>query len=1119
MAGITQTIPNFIGGISQQPDHLKFPGQVNDMLNGIPDVTKGLFKRPGSDRIIDTPLSNVQSGGAWFHYFRDEVEGSYIGQVSADGNIRIWSCKTGVMQVTVFGDGGIADRASLQAYLQTTVPENLQFLSINDTTFVTNRDSSNYTQAEIDASVAPAGTSAGDPRTATIVGKTGLTDNAPHRNYAFVELLRSENGRQYGLNINKSTNTATTTLQRATRIKIVHDSLFEANHSGHCPSIGTQVFSVNSADTFNNGLIDSTVNNTNYMKWTFDMNATPTSGFNNITTNASSTFFRLNFNHVHGYSLGTALVYDKGENTNAYPGLVHGHVYFASYLEGTYGVYLAVDRDQALAGSSQVILTHPNAQTGRVKDWFIPLENYQYARTFNSSNNTRTKTVSGNPTDGHSADTSKTNLTFRLNILGQQGVAPNSSGSSPIYRCSYQREAILLHGGEGWKTGDQAIVALDTAQDKPSTYTIEVMDHEETVVNATVNTNGDGLVRPAPTPFDADTAVTADTILGGIKGALTGTGINADIIGTGIYFYTTDASDPANDVKFSVEIVEDDLMRVIHTSVNDVTNLPNQCKHGYIVQISNSRMADEDDYYLVFNGTGGRDGSGSWSECAQGGIDKSLTNMPLVLQRTSIASNGVATFTLRTFDYEDRRVGDDKTNAFPSFTGSRINKVIFFRNRLAFLSGENVVLCRPGTLGRPDFFSESALTISSSDPIDISAASMFPSELFDGIETTTGLLVFSTNQQFLLSADDTVLNPDTAKLRSVSTFNYNKNIPPVSLGTTIAYVDNSGKFSRFNEMANIRREGEPNVVEVSKIIPSLLPNSLDLLTNSRENSIVLLGQTGSTTVFGFKYFQVAEERQQASWFRWKFNKGLIYHFIIDDDYFFLDENYFLQKLRLVQSTDDPSVTDEDSINYLQHLDNHTIINGGVFSGTNNTTTFSGLSWLSNVTNPVYDLAIIDSAGRYAKPTVSGTTLTLTGDWTNSTLPSGETHFTVGYVYDYEVKLPRLYPIRLNANKSTADVNSSLVLHRIKFHFGKVGSYKSKLTRVGKPDFIDQHESTLLAQYDSGDVPYLPEFIKTVPVYERNTNVEITLTSTHPSPATLHALSWEGDYSPRFYKRV
>ena len=85
-------------------------------------------------------------------------------------------------------------------------------------------------------------------------------------------------------------------------------------------------------------------------------------------------------------------------------------------------------------------------------------------------------------------------------------------------------------------------------------------------------------------------------------------------------------------------------------------------------------------------------------------------------------------------------------------------------------------------------------------------------------------------------------------------------MPPISLGTTLAYVDNSGKFSRFNEMANIQREGEPAIVEVTKVVPTLLPKNIDLLTNSRENSIILLGKTGSDEVFGYKYFQVSDKR-------------------------------------------------------------------------------------------------------------------------------------------------------------------------------------------------------------------------------------------------------------------
>ena len=954
MASITQTIPQYSLGMSEQPDQLKFPGQVTEVTNAIPDLTKGLFKRPGAKRIGTDKLTNVQSGGSWFHYFRDESEGSYIGQVAADGQVRVWSCKTGAQMTTSYTHNSVNHQTTVTNYLATSTPENLQFLTINDTTFVNNRDTTNAN---------------------TLVGSTGTTDSAPDAHYGFIELLRTENGRQYGVNINNGT--TVTTLTRATKIKITGHSLDESDGSGHCPGIGTEVYAVTAKSS-----------------------------------------------------------YGASENI------------------------------QDVKNSSGVVQT-----------------------------------------------SGKNNLTFRVTALGQQGVSPNYSASQNgpggnNYRCSYNVESVLLHGGEGWAVGDVIRVLPEHASaadssDSQAYIDVTVTEIETTQVNATISSNGDGLIRPAPTPFDADTAVTADTIIGGIIADLP-SGVTGKHIGTGIYL---SSSNP-----FSVEVVEEDLMRCFQTSVNDVQNLPNQCKHGYIVKIANSRMSDEDDYYLRFDGANNRDGNGSWSECAKGGIAKTLTNMPLVIQRTA-----ATTFTVRPFDYAERRVGDDATNPMPSFVGARINKVLFFRNRLALLSGENVITSRPGTLGAPDFFNETALTVSASDPVDISAASMFPSELFDGIETNTGLVVFSTNQQFLLASDDTVFNPDTAKLRSISTFNYNEDIPPISLGTTIAYVDNSGKFSRFNEMANIQREGEPSIVEVSKVVPTLLPKDIDLLTNSRENSIILLGKTGSDDVFGYKYFQVSEQRQQAAWFKWKLNNPLIYHFIINDEYFFLDSDYYLQSIKLVQTETDPSIV-QDNVDFLLHVDNHTTVSGGSFNSATNTTTFSNVGWLNTVTTPNHDLVVIDTntnsvrVGRYAKPTVSGTSFTIPGNWSGVTL-------TIGYIYPYEVKFPTFYATQQQGQSSRADVNSSLVLHRIKFHFGKIGLYETTLERVGKTDYTEIYESTQLDEYKVSDAPYLEEFIKTVPVYEKNTNVDVTLRSSHPAPATLRAVSWEGDYSPKYYKRV
>jgi len=948
MASVTQTVDNYFAGISQQPDLKKFPGQVRDIINGVPDAIEGLYKRPGAKRIGSTPLANVQSNGSWFHYFRDETEGSYIGQIASDGKVRMWSCNDGTEKNVWYHtdnsayNGGNSDHTSITSYLtpsSATATEDLQALTINDTTFLNNRTKT--------------------------VGTTGTTTAREHSHFAFIELLRTENGRQYGLNIY---NTETTTnLHRATKLKIASDTLAEGQNTGTCPGIGTQVFSV-------------------------------TSG-------------------------------------------------------------------------------------------------------------------------------SKKNLIFRITTLGQQGQLisndDNESSPSSLYSCSYNRNVTLLHGGEGWVDGDTTTVTLTHAKGggasgdstTKATYTIEVEDHETAAVKGTIGGGVNGIIRPAPTPFDADTAVTVDTILGGIINDLPGT-LNYYIIGNGIYLHSGSA--------FSVEVVDQDLMRVMQDQVNNIEDLPVQCKDGYIVKVANSRDSNDDDFYLRFEGNDGLDGPGAWVECAAPGIVKSLdaTTMPHVLQRQADGD-----FLVKKYTWADREVGDDNTNELPSFAqnNSKINRVLFFRNRLALLSGENVILSRPGELSTPAFFAKTAIAVSAVDPIDISCSSSFPSDLYDGIEVAAGLAVFSTNQQFLLSSDAEILNPDTAKLRSIATYNYNKDLPPISLGTTVGYVDNSGKYSRFNEMVSVQREQEPMVGETSKIVPTLLEKNIDLLTNSRENSLVLFGKTNSDIIYGFKYFTYGEERKQQAWFKWKLNNPIKYHFIVDDEYFLLDTDNFLQKINLMQQDTDPSIDEtvgSNTSNYLIHLDNWTTVGNGSYSATTKLTTFANQSdWIDQVTSPNGSLVLVDidsnatRVGRYAQCTVTNTDdFTVPGDWSTGT-------FYIGYLYEYSVAFPTLYMTKTQGQQTKSDVNSSLVIHRIKLNFGKSGLYETTLQRTGKTDYTEVYESAALDEYLVSDAPYLPEHVQTIPVYESNKNVNILLKSSHPAPATLHAMSWEGDYSPRNYKRV
>ena len=105
MAAVTQTIQNYLGGVSNQPDDKKLPGQVKEAINAYPDPTYGLQKRPGLKFLTELKDGLPTGGnpfdatdldiGKWFYYNRDADEryiGCIVGKTASPyGQIHIWN--------------------------------------------------------------------------------------------------------------------------------------------------------------------------------------------------------------------------------------------------------------------------------------------------------------------------------------------------------------------------------------------------------------------------------------------------------------------------------------------------------------------------------------------------------------------------------------------------------------------------------------------------------------------------------------------------------------------------------------------------------------------------------------------------------------------------------------------------------------------------------------------------------------------------------------------------------------------------------------------------------------------------------------------------------------------
>ena len=710
------------------------------------------------------------------------------------------------------------------------------------------------------------------------------------------------------------------------------------------------------------------------------------------------------------------------------------------------------------------------------------------------------------------------NLYFRIATTGQSVPYTTGSGSDleTTYQARYTTTFDLLHGGEGWQEGDFFYVWM-----KDGYYKVTI----ETISTSQVQSNL-ALVRPNPTPFDTETTITAESILGDIRKGLTGSatastgnGFTVKQIGTGLHIKRA--------TNFNASTPVGELLNVVTSKVNDIGDLPSQCSHGMVVEVVNS-VADEDNHFVKFFGNSDRDGEGTWEECAKPGrtIRLKRSKMPVLLIRTAdgnfrLTELDGSSYTVTTADgpvtanapqWDDALVGDDVTNPEPSFIGTAINKLIFFRNRFGILADENIVMSRPGDF--TNFFNKSAIQFVASDPIDISASSGYPAILYDGVQTNTGLVLFSSNQQFMLTTDSDVFSPITAKINTLSTYNFNFATNPISLGTTIGFLDNAGKFSRFFEMVNVQREGEPQLIEQSAVVSRLFEKDLKLISNSRENSVIFFSEEGSSTLYGYRYFDQVTERKLAAWFKWTMTGTIQYHCMQDDFLFVVVRNNGKdQILKFAIKIDPNTAAVTEHRVHLDHVMPVTTASNTYNSSTNKTTFPKPIGLESSNQLAAFDIDSGAQLGRYSLVTINGSNLEIVGNWSSQT-------FMIGYLYTMEVSLPTVYYVRREGEAYRADTRAHTILHRVKFGFGPIGVYQTTLKRIGRVDYTETFEIAAADAYIANTAGIVDDDnLRTVPIYDRNINAQLTIKSTHPTPATIHNMTWEGVYTNNNYQRV
>lgn len=118
-----------IQGVSQQPDRVRLEGQCTKQENAIPDVVRGLTKRPATNFIAQLAGAQLSENCAFHSYDRGDEQYFMVVEPNSS-SLKIYNLNGELQRVSV--NNG--------EYLNTARPDlNLDFITIADFTFITNK--------------------------------------------------------------------------------------------------------------------------------------------------------------------------------------------------------------------------------------------------------------------------------------------------------------------------------------------------------------------------------------------------------------------------------------------------------------------------------------------------------------------------------------------------------------------------------------------------------------------------------------------------------------------------------------------------------------------------------------------------------------------------------------------------------------------------------------------------------------------------------------------------------------------------------------------------------------------------------------------------------------------
>lgn len=526
-------------------------------------------------------------------------------------------------------------------------------------------------------------------------------------------------------------------------------------------------------------------------------------------------------------------------------------------------------------------------------------------------------------------------------------------------------------------------------------------------------------------------------------------------------------------------------------TVQTFSDLPTATGGGSIYKVVGKDTDGFGSYFV-------KDSAGSvWTETVSPNSVNSFdeSSLPHQLVRSSDGS----TFTFSAATWTPRAAGDADLNPEPGFIGGVINDIIFYRNRLGFLSDETCYLSQAGDVF--NLWAAKATEVLDSDPIERGATTDQVNILQFAKVFRKVMFLTSANAQFELeSGEGRALTPETAEMNQATTYRGSRIARPAALGDVLYFASSVEDTAIIYEYYFQDTSFSNTATDVSRHIRTYLPSDIQKMTGDPSAQVMLVKTTAyDNRLFVYTSFFDDGSKLQSAWSCYTFGDNEFIHgFEVFEGNLHMcigrpDGNIYLEKMSLTRESVPTGMP------WVPLLDQREEVTGVYDSGTNLTTwttTWNNQGDAELILGPAF--TVPGQQLKLSYPTA--TTMTAVGDWSAGIAYCGRP-------YTMQVELSRIYIREDNA----PILNGRLQLQDITLLVEDTGYYKMQITSDGGRDVKSEtYEGKVLGGgLAVNDASLKDSDSQRHVIHSRGEDTKIEIINDTAAPSVITSLQWRG----------